>query len=86
MTVFAINPLFSKSYYQSIELKNSGVVVNIPQIYFKLDDRKLDDLKVEGVQPDIFLPYDFDVNNNKEYDATMEYVLDLIAEKQTQKD
>lgn len=73
-------------YYKNVKLKHSGVIVNIPQIYFKMDDRPLNELKYEGVQPDIFLPYDLDADNNETYDATMEYVLDVINEKRLTRD
>lgn len=67
-------------FYKSIKLKHSEVIFNIPQLYFRTTEGRLQDIKVEGVQPDIFLPYDIDANNTETYDATIEYVLDMIAE------
>ena len=68
-------------FYQSYKLKESGVIVNIPQLYFQTGEIDINEIKVEGVQPDIFLPYDFDANNTESYDATIEYILGLIADR-----
>ncbi len=64
-----------------IVLDHSNIAVSIPQLYIRVDGKSDINMVIEGVQPDHFLPYDYDANNRDGYDATMEYVLDLIRNK-----
>jgi len=62
-------------------LPNSNLSVNVPQLYFRIDGKSDMKLEAKGVQPDIFLPYDYDANNTLDHDATLNYVIELIQKK-----